>query len=223
MFSKFLGGCISLADYTRGRIYAGLLFLAPFVLTLAVLAWIFGTLSSAIEPLFVGDSARYLAVSTITLLLLAPFTVGLLLLFMPTRRIFTLMEKGAQRLPFAGSIFRVGKNVSAAFDPDTQHGFNRVVQIEYPRDGVWSLGFLTGVVENEDDGTQWAVVFLPTAPLPNSGWIAYVAIDNVVELEMSTSEAMQITLSGGSVTPRSFKRKKLPTSELPRRAGLESR
>lgn len=209
MFNKFIGTCISLNDYIRGRIFAGLLFLAPFVLTLAVLAWIYGTLSDAIEPLFVRESARYLPVITIGLLLFAPLSVGLLLLFMPVRRVFGLMEKGAQRVPFAGSIFRVGKNVSAAFDPDTQHGFNRVVQIQYPRDGIWSLGFLTGIIDYEDDGTKWAVVFLPTAPLPNSGWIAYVPIEDVFELDMTTSQAMQITISGGTVIPRSIKRKKL--------------
>ena len=123
------------------------------------------------------------------------------------------MESGAQRVPFAGSIYRVGKNVSVAFDPETQLGFNRVVHIQYPRDGVWSLGFLTGIVDG-DDSTKWAVVFLPTAPLPNSGWIAYVPVNDVYELDMTTSEAMQITLSGGIVIPRSIKRRRLSaTSE----------
>ena len=211
MIRRFIGNCIRLNEYVRGRVYAGLLFMAPFVITLTVLAWIYGTLSGALETIFVRETARYLPLATIGILLLAPFTMELLLLFRPVRRVFDLMETGAQRVPFAGSIFRVGKHVSAAFDPDTTHGFNRVVQIQYPRDGIWSLGFLTGIIEY-DDGTEWAVVFLPTAPLPNSGWIAYVPVDEVIELDMTTSEAMHITLSGGTVLPKSITRKKLSTA-----------
>lgn len=208
MFRKFIGSCISLNDYVRGRVFAGLLFLTPFVIVLAVLIWIYSTASGSLEPLFVKGSDKYLPIATVAILLLAPFGVGVLLLLRPARKVLRLIETGTQRVPFAGSIYRIGKNVSSAFDPDTQLGFNRVVHIQYPRDGVWSLGFLTGIIEYED-GTKWAVVFLPTAPLPNSGWIAYVPIDDVFELDMTTTQAMQITLSGGIVIPRSFNRKRL--------------
>ena len=100
-----------------------------------------------------------------------------------------------------------------AFDPASQMGFNRVVQIEYPRAGMWSMGFLTSTVKYED-GTTWAVVFLPTAPLPNSGWVAYVPVNEVYELDMSTSQAMQLTLSGGIVTPPRMVRKRLSLESL---------
>ncbi len=208
MLRRFLGYCIGLNDFVRGRVYAGLLYLAPLVLTLGILAWIYTTVSGSLEPLFVRESARYLPLVTIGILLLGPFGVGFLLLFQPIKRALKLADSGAERVPFAGSIYRVGKNVSAAFDPETQLGFNRVVHIQYPRDGVWSLGFLTGII-NGDDNTRWAVVFLPTAPLPNSGWIAYVPVTDVYELDMTTSEAMQITLSGGIVVPESIKRRRL--------------
>ena len=109
---RFIGTCIRLNDYVRGRVFAGLLFMAPFVITLTVLAWIYGTLSGALETVFVRDTARYLPLATIGILLLAPFTMGLLLLFRPVRRVFNLVETGAQgchlqvRFFVLGSTFR---------------------------------------------------------------------------------------------------------------------
>ena len=119
-----------------------------------------------------------------------------------------LLGSAAERTPFAGSIYRVGKDVSTAFNPGGQTGFNRVVQVEYPRRGMWAIGFLTSTVVFED-GSTWGSVFLPTAPLPNSGWVAFLPLEDIFDVAMSTGEAMQITLSGGIVMPKAITRSKL--------------
>ena len=215
IFRGFLSGCISFNDFVRGRVFAGLLYLAPFLIALAVIAWIYGTVAGAIEPFFFGDSDVLLPFVTVVVILFLPFSLGMILLSGPGRRVMGMIGHLAERTPFAGSIYRVGKDVSTAFDPGGQTGFNRVVQVEYPRRGMWALGFLTSTVTFED-GSIMGSVFLPTAPLPNSGWVAFLPIEDIFELEMSTGEAMQITLSGGIVMPSAIVRSRLElTSVVP--------
>lgn len=207
----FLGGCISFNEFVRGRVFSGLLYLAPFLIALGVIAWIYGTVSGALEPFFFGDSDILLPIVTVVVILFLPFTMGMVLLSPIGKRILDLFGSAAERTPFAGPIYRVGKDVSTAFNPGGETGFNRVVQVEYPRRGMWAIGFLTSTVVFED-GTTWGSVFLPTAPLPNSGWVAFMPIDEILEVEMSTGDAMQITLSGGIVMPKTMKRSRLELS-----------
>ncbi len=207
-FRAFLSGCISFAEFTRGRVVSGLLYLAPFLIALAVVAWIYGTVQGAIEPFFFGDSDVVLPVVTVIVIIFLPFTMGVLLLTTPGKRVLELLGAIVERTPFVGSIYRVGKDVSSAFNPNGETGFNRVVHVEYPRRGMWAIGFLTSTVVFED-GSTWGSVFLPTAPLPNSGWVAFLPLDDIYEIEMSTGEAMQITLSGGIVMPAEINRSKL--------------
>lgn len=208
MLRGFLGGCLSFNDFVRGRVFAGLLYLLPFALALAVIAWIYTTVAGAIELFFVGDSDVLLPIATVAIILFLPFSMGMLLLSGPGRRMLGLFGRLAERTPFAGSIYKVGKDVSTAFDPSGQTGFNRVVQVEYPRKGMWALGFLTSTV-TFNDGSVVGTVFLPTAPLPNSGWVAFIPLEDILELDMTTGEAMQITLSGGIVMPEAISRRKL--------------
>ena len=211
IFRGFLSGCVSFNDFVRHRVFSGLLYLAPFLIALAVIAWIYGTVAGGLEPFFFADSDVLLPIVTVAVILFLPFSIGMVLLMGPGRRILDVLGVVAERMPFAGPIYRVGKDVSSSFNPGSQTGFNRVVQVEYPRRGMWSLGFLTSTVTFED-GSEWGSVFLPTAPLPNSGWVAFLPINDIFEVEMSTGEAMQITLSGGIVMPKTIIRSKLELS-----------
>ena len=95
-----------------------------------------------------------------------------------------------------------------SFSDKKTTGFKRVVMIQYPRIGYWSVGFLTSVF-NSDSGDQFAVVYIPTAPLPNSGWLAVVPFEEIYDTDISTQEAMQFVFSGGIVIPEIIKSKKL--------------
>ena len=79
--------------------------------------------------------------------------------------------------------------------------------VEYPRDSVWSIGFLTGFTEM--DGRLHAFVYLPTAPMPNSGWIAVIEAERVFDTDLTAPEAMQAVLSSGLSNPASIARRPL--------------
>ena len=80
--------------------------------------------------------------------------------------------------------------------------------VEYPRVGAWSIGFLTAITATSD-GKQLAVVYIPTAPLPNSGWVAVVPVEEVLDTNLSVQQAMQMVFSGGIVSPKVITTSKL--------------
>ena len=84
-----------------------------------------------------------------------------------------------------------------------------VVMIEYPRPGLLAVGFLTGFTTVSPDRTL-AIVYLPTAPLPNSGWIAYVPVQDVYDTNLSVAQTMQTVFSSGLEYPDSIDIRRLP-------------
>ena len=79
-------------------------------------------------------------------------------------------------------------------------GFKRVVMIEYPSSGLWTVGFLTGTVRDETGGVQ-ALVYIPTAPTPYTGWLAIMPFSQVYDTDLSVPDAIKLVLSGGIVAP----------------------
>jgi uncharacterized membrane protein len=82
--------------------------------------------------------------------------------------------------------------------------FHKVVLIEYPRKGIYSLGFLTtegsGEVQRKTD-EQVVCVFVPTTPNPTSGMLIFVPKDQIIHLDMTTEDGLKLVISGGVVVP----------------------
>ena len=72
--------------------------------------------------------------------------------------------------------------------------------IEHPRKGAWSIGFLTSMTADES-GKPLAIVYIPTAPTPNSGWVAILPSEEVYDTDLSIQSAMTLVLSGGITSP----------------------
>ena len=81
---------------------------------------------------------------------------------------------------------------------------NQVVVVEYPRKGMWSIGFLTNKAQGEAQtaiGTDIWTVFVPTTPNPTSGFLLLLPKHEVIELDMSVGDGMKMIISGGAVMP----------------------
>lgn len=113
-------------------------------------------------------------------------------------------ESTLQAIPLAGSIYKTLKQILETLFKDSQTKFRRVVMVEYPRKGVWSVGFVTGKVSDmiQDHFAQTMLsVFIPTTPNPTSGWYAIVPENEVINLSISIEDAFKILISGGIVSP----------------------
>ncbi len=107
-------------------------------------------------------------------------------------------------MPVIRSVYSAIKQVLETILKQQSKAFRQAVLIEYPRRGIWAVGFITGTTEGEVQNlTMQEVVnvFLPTTPNPTSGFLLFVPSKDVVLLSMSVEEAVKMVISGGIVTP----------------------
>ncbi len=115
-------------------------------------------------------------------------------------------ERVVQGIPLVGSFYRTLKQLLETLLQDSSQRFRRVVLLEYPRRGLWTLGFVTGQagpeIQSQLDEDMLSV-FLPTTPNPTSGWYCVIPVTDVIELSLSVEDAFKILVSGGIVSPSS--------------------
>ena len=108
------------------------------------------------------------------------------------------------RIPLAGSVYKTLKQLLETFLGDNSTRFRRVVLVEYPREGLFSVGFVTGLVgpslQPELDQPLLSV-FIPTAPNPTTGWYTLVPEASVKDLNISVEDAFRTIISAGIVNP----------------------
>lgn len=184
----------------RRRFIAGLIALSPFVFTFLVIRFLFNLSDGLIQPVIEEWLGREVPGLGLAILLLLTLVAGFVAINLLGRRLFWAIETLVLRVPVIGPVFAVSQQLVDSFGATAETGFSRVVEIEYPRRGLWVLGFLTDTVEHED-GSQLGVVFIPTTPTPSSGWLALVPVADIYDVDMSANEAMRAVLSAGVAMP----------------------
>ena len=135
--------------------------------------------------------------------------MGILLIGLMARNIVGrwLLEFGEgtlTKIPLAGSVYKTLKQLLETVLRDNSTRFRRVVLVEYPREGLFSVGFVTGQVGpslQSDLEQPLLSVFIPTAPNPTTGWYTLVPEGSVRELDISVEEAFRTIIAAGIVNP----------------------
>ncbi|MFH1778892.1 MAG: DUF502 domain-containing protein [Candidatus Omnitrophota bacterium] len=205
----------------RKNFITGLAVLFPLVITVwFVRLIIIKTNLVVLEPLmktlrpFLGDTAfEYLArIILFIVLILIIALIGFGTRVLVLRKFFSHWEKLFYRVPMAGKIYSVTKDMSRAFLGQSKGIFTRVVLVEFPRKGIYSIGFVTSEGKGEiQDKTEEKVinVFIPTTPNPTSGYLLLVPEKELINLDMSIADGMKLVISGGIVSlPESISIKK---------------
>jgi uncharacterized membrane protein len=134
-----------------------------------------------------------------TLVLIGAFTAGLL-----GRLLTGFFDAALARMPVIRSVYGALKQIVETVLAKKSGAFREAVLIEYPRRGIWTIGFLTGVTEGEVQsitGEDVINVFVPTTPNPTSGFLLFVPRTDIIALSMSVEDALKMVVSGGIVTP----------------------
>lgn len=195
---------IRVAGAIRRYFLTGLLVITPIWGTYLVLKTLLETLDG-----FVGGTLRehlphYIPGLGIIVLLLLIFTVGLLTANYLGQRLVAWGEKIMQRLPIVRGVYSTIKSMVNMVSTDEKEGFRRVVLIEFPRKGQYSLAFVTGVTEGEvQQLTNEKVlnVYVPTTPNPTSGYLLFVPESEIIPVSMSVEDGMKMIISGGLYSP----------------------
>lgn len=195
----------------RKYFITGLLVLVPLAITLWVLNLIVGTLDQSLlllppqwrPELLLGFNLP--GVGTILTLVII-FITGVVTRNFIGNRLLMLWELLLQRIPVVSSIYSSVKQVSDTLFSSSGNAFRKALLIQYPREGVWTIAFQTGVpggdVKNHLSG-DYVSVYVPTTPNPTSGFFLMLRRSETVELNMSVDEALKYIVSMGVVAPPS--------------------
>ncbi len=140
----------------------------------------------------------------LTVPLLGILLIGLMARNIVGRWLLEFGEGTLSRIPLAGSVYKTLKQLLETFLGDNSSRFRRVVLVEYPREGLFSVGFVTGVVGPSllsDPDKPLLSVFIPTAPNPTTGWYTLVPEASVKDLNISVEDAFRTIISAGIVNP----------------------
>lgn len=133
------------------------------------------------------------------LILVGMFTTGFL-----GRFVIRLGEWIVYKMPVISSIYSLLKQVFTTFFSNKSSAFNKVVLIQYPRHGLWTIAFVSGDLKGEIKhklDKDMIAVFVPTTPNPTSGFLLFVKKEDVIELKMSVEDGLKFVVSGGLVEP----------------------
>lgn len=195
----------------RNAFFSGLLLLAPLFVTLWAFTRIIALVGGNVRPLFdqfLPASLReveFLWDVAATVVVIALITaLGYLSRLVLGKYFGGLAERFIQSIPGVSAVYNTVKQIVDTFGTQNRNLFSKVVLVEFPRPGVWTLGFLTNKAQAEAQiktGTEVWTVFVPTTPNPTGGYLLMIPRDQIVELEMSVGEGMKMIISGGAVVP----------------------
>lgn len=196
----------------RNAFLTGLLLIAPLVVTIWAIRVVIGIVGGSITPLFapyLPESLQHLpavfwdVVTTV-------IAVGLITLLGYISRLFlgrmllVATERFIENLPGIGGLYQGVKQFIATFGAKDRTQFSKVVLVQFPRAGSWSLGFLTNTAKGEPHAhlaTEHWAVFIPTCPSPVNGFFMYLPRSEIVELDMPVGDGMKTIISCGAVLP----------------------
>ena len=198
----------------KNDLIAGFLVVIPLAttiwLTITVARWSVDLLTRVPKQINPFDGFDPILTNILNLLvgltvpLLLILLIGLMARNIVGRWLLDFGEQFLQAIPFAGSVYKTLKQILETLLRDSKNKFRRVVMLEYPRKGVWTLGFVTGRVSSQLQThlpEKMISVFIPTTPNPTSGWYAMVPEEDAIDLAISIEDAFKVLISGGIVSP----------------------
>ncbi len=182
----------------------GFLTILPLAITIYIFLLIFNFLDNLVGDWIVAIfNYRVPGIGFVTGILLI-FLIGFIATNIIGKRLILLGDSLLQRLPLARGIYSSAKQIIDAFTIQGKDAFQKVVLIEYPRKGLYVLGFVTGSSKGEIQSKikdETINLFIPTTPNPTSGMLILAPRQDVVELDMTIEEGMKVIISGGLVSP----------------------
>ena len=198
----------------KDHFLSGLLILAPILIVAFVVNWVFGGMIGWIETvplrMFVSDQQSEIAgfvrfifiVGFALALVLAVSGIGFFSRNYFGSRVFEWVKEGIEKIPLFGPIYASLDQLFKAISSSGGRQFSRVVFFEYPRKGIWAVGFVTGQADLKGIPKGFLSIFIPTVPNPTSGFHLMVSESEVVESGLKVDEAFKLILSLGVAMPQ---------------------
>ena len=156
-------------------------------------------------PQFAGAGKILLDIISTLIVVILITILGAVSKFFFAKWLINISELAINKIPFVGLVYRTVKQIVDTFSKQNKAVFQAVALVEFPRKGMYAIGFITSKAQGEvQDKTGEVVVnvFVPTTPNPTSGFLVMIPESEITYLEMSVGDAMKLIISGGAVVPQ---------------------
>jgi uncharacterized membrane protein len=194
---------------------SGVLVVVPLILTYIVLKFLFESIDDILRPAIEQLFGFYIygsgVLSTILIILIA----GLLTRNIVGARLYRFWDRFLEKVPIIRPIYSAAKQLLESIAMPSMDSFKEVVMVEYPRKGVYALGFLSNrmVIDKNQKTDKYASVFVPSTPTPISGMVIMFLENDIFPLDMTVEEGVKFLVSGGVVSPETLTVKRQKDSE----------
>ena len=198
----------------RAYLFTGILVTAPVAITFYMaykfIFWVDRLVNQVLPPQYKFDNilpvtipGLGLVVALVVLTVVGMFAAGFM-----GRFFLKLGEWIVYKMPLISTVYSLLKQVfETFFSPKTQ-AFKKVVMLEYPRKGIWILGFVSADPKGEVKDAfeeEMLTVFIPTTPNPTSGFLIFVPKKDTIEMDMTVEEGLKYIVTGGLTEPKKKK------------------
>ena len=196
----------------RGSFLTGLVVIAPVGLTIWLIWSVVGWIDSFVLP-FVPSRMRpeqYIGINLrgvgVAIFLIFTIVVGWVAKGLIGRSLISFAEGLVDRMPVVRSVYSGIKQISETVFAQSERSFEKACLIQYPRRGIWAIGFISTTAKGEvsdraETGGRLLSVFVPTTPNPTSGFLLFLPEEDVIELDMTVEDAAKLVISAGLVYP----------------------
>lgn len=189
----------SMTQNFRSKLFAGIATLLPLYLTFFVIKFLFLTLEEMSAPMLTKLGVEIPGLGIILTVVLI-FILGVLVTNFLGRKIFNLGERIVKKVPIVNMIYTTLKQITDTFTKGTTEAFEGAVYIEYPREGLWTMAFISGESKTKE-GVPYYHLFVPTTPNPTSGFFLMIPQADAVSTGMSVEDGLKTIISGGLLAP----------------------
>lgn len=214
----------------RASFLTGIVVIAPVGLTVWLIWTLVGWVDGFVLPLIPYDfqPEKYIGINLrgvgVIIFLLFTIVVGWIAKGLIGKSLINLAESLVDRMPIVRSIYSGVKQIAETVFAQSERSFEKACLIEYPRKGIWAIGFISTTARGEVS-TRAATagdllsVFVPTTPNPTSGFLLFFPREDVIELDMSVEDAAKLVISAGLVYPE---HKQTPPEKIGQKAARKS-
>lgn len=203
----------SIGSFFKQILLNGLLSILPFSLTFGLFVLSFRIIINWLKPLqqFIDHPVQFILtipyatiINQCLLIIIAIFIVGLIVRLLILQHIFDRIEELFFKIPLVRPIYTGIKQLIHAFSTQDKISFKKVVIVEFPRNGIYSIGFLTSELPHSiapETGQLFYNIFIPTTPNPTTGFLVILPEHSFKTIDITRQEAMAMIISGGIIQP----------------------
>ncbi|OGC75962.1 MAG: hypothetical protein A2145_00435 [candidate division Zixibacteria bacterium RBG_16_40_9] len=188
----------------RRQFLSGVLVIVPIILTYIVLRFLFSSVDNLLSPVVTEIIGKEIPGLGILATIVIIFIAGILTTYLGRSRLFNIWELFFIKTPLVRTIYSASKQLMEGIALPDKKAFQQVVLVQYPRAGVYDLGFVSNKIEQDflSDKEELVAVFIPSTPTPFTGFVLLFPKKEIIPLDLTIEEGIKFFVSGGIASPK---------------------